>query len=122
MMKVLGHWQVAWVAWLAPAFLAIAPGTAPAQSDPAADGFERDIRPVLVEVCQQCHGPKKQEGGLRLDSREALVRGGDSGPAIVPGEPDKSLLIAAIRQTGELKMPPKTQLSSERIAAFERWV
>src|SRR5262249_46604595 len=68
--------------------------------------FEKEVRPVLAQKCQKCHGPKKQESGLRLDSRAALLQGGERGPAIVPGKPDQSNLIAAIRQQGDLKMPP----------------
>jgi hypothetical protein len=57
--------------------------------------FELRIRPVLTTVCLPCHGGKKTESGLKVTSREALLRGGDRGPAIVPGDPDQSLLIAA---------------------------
>ena len=69
-------------------------------AEPAAElaaRFERDVRPVLVQVCGECHAAKKQEGGLRLDSREAMLRGGDTGPAIEPGHPDNSRLIEAVR-------------------------
>src|SRR5690349_12812728 len=58
--------------------------------------FEAKVRPVLVEKCFSCHGAEKQKGGLRLDSREAMIKGGDSGMALVPGEPQKSALIRAI--------------------------
>src|SRR5262249_49066362 len=60
------------------------------------DFFEKKVRPLLVENCQTCHGPRKQRGGLRLDSRAGVLTGGDSGPAIVPGKPDESLLIKAV--------------------------
>src|SRR5262245_8175689 len=63
--------------------------------------FETRIRPVLHEQCLKCHGGEKTSHGLRVDTREALLKGGESGPAVVPGEPDKSLLIQAIRQTHE---------------------
>ena len=70
----------------------------------AADGpiefFEQAVRPILVEACIRCHGPDRQRGGLRLDSRQALIAGGESGPAIVPGDPDSSRLIAAVRRVG----------------------
>src|SRR5216684_4093064 len=70
--------------------------------------FETAVRPVLVEHCQKCHGEAKQQAGLRLDSRKALLGGGDSGPAVVPGKPDESRLIRAVRQVDDdLKMPPK---------------
>src|SRR4051812_10004747 len=61
--------------------------------------FERNVRPILVEHCQGCHGPKKQMSGLRVDSRQALLAGGDNGPALEPGDPDASRLIQAVRHT-----------------------
>ena len=67
---------------------ALAAGDAPSNSSPPADQvhfFETNVRPVLIEHCQKCHGPSKQWNGLRLDSHDALLRGGDSGPAIIPG-------------------------------------
>src|SRR5258708_3722221 len=78
-----------------------APSAAAAQ---AAALFEASVRPVLAANCYDCHTDERM-GGLRLDSREALLKGGKSGPAIVPGDPDKSLLIEAVRQTKALKMP-----------------
>jgi len=85
--------------------------------------FETSVRPVLVEHCQKCHGSKKQWAGLRLDSREALLRGGDSGAAVVAGEPNKSLLIRAVRHEDEnLKMPEDGKLSDRQIADLVRWV
>src|SRR5260221_3529762 len=69
--------------------------------------FEREIRPILVQSCQKCHGEKKQEGGLRLDSHSALLKGGDSGPVIAAGKPDESLLVEAVGYAGDIKMPPK---------------
>jgi hypothetical protein len=84
--------------------------------------FEKDVRPLLVQKCQKCHGPKKQESGLRLDSQAALLKGGEHGPAVVPGKAEQSLLIAAIRQQGDLKMPPGGKLSDSQIATLTRWV
>jgi mono/diheme cytochrome c family protein len=84
--------------------------------------FETSVRPVLVEHCQKCHGPEKQWAGLRLDSREAALAGGDSGPAVMPGAPDESLVIRAVRHEDEgLKMPKDGQLSDDQIAALVRW-
>src|SRR5262245_4942104 len=88
----------------------------------AEDFFEKKVRPLLTENCLGCHGPQKQRGGLRLDSRAGVMTGGDSGPAIVPGKPDESLLIKAVHYTGEPKMPPKTKLKSAQIAALTEWV
>ncbi len=88
----------------------------------ASDDFEKHVRPLLLEKCVSCHGPNKVKGGLRLDTKDGWQRGGDSGPVIVPGDPDKSLLIQAVRQTGELKMPPKEKLKDTEIAALVRWI
>ena len=84
--------------------------------------FENKIRPVLVEQCLSCHGEKKQSGGLRLDRKSAILKGGDNGPALVPGKAEASLLVKAIRQVGELKMPQKGKLSPSVIADFEKWI
>ncbi len=84
--------------------------------------FETNIRPLLVENCQGCHGPDKQKAGLRLDSRAAVLAGGDLGPAIEPGEPDASLLIDAVRYDGFVQMPPKSKLTDNQIAALTKWV
>ena len=87
--------------------------------------FEQRIRPVLVEQCYQCHSPKaeKIKGDLLLDSRTNVLKGGKDGPVIVAGEPDKSLLIEAIRWTNkDLKMPPKHRLRDEQVADFVAWV
>jgi cytochrome c553 len=100
----------------------LAAPAAAADDDAALELFEKSVRPVLVETCLKCHGSEKQEGSLRLDTREAALQGGDTGPALVANEPEKSLLIAAIRQTGDLQMPPEAKLKGEQIAAIERWV
>ncbi len=85
--------------------------------------FESRIRPLFVEHCQQCHGADKQKGGLRLDSREGWMRGGDSGPPVVPGKPESSLMAKAISYTDrDLKMPPKKKLSDAQIADLRQWI
>jgi hypothetical protein len=89
---------------------------------PPADFFERRVRPILAEKCFACHGPTKQRSGLRLDSREALLRGGDGGKVVIPGDPDQSPLIQAVRQQGDLKMPPKDRLSPGAVADLTAWV
>jgi hypothetical protein len=88
-----------------------------------ADFFEQKIRPVLVEHCFACHSARapKLKGGLRLDTREGVRQGGESGPAIVPGKPDASLMLRALRYT-EHKMPPRGQLPERVIADFQRWI
>src|SRR5688572_25898079 len=96
------------VAWF------ILAGAAPMRAaDPPANAnefFEKSVRPALANHCFECHGPQKQKAGLRLDSREAILAGGDTGPAIVPGHPEQSLLIKAIAYKDELRMPPKGAL------------
>ncbi len=87
------------------------------------DFFERRIRPVLVEKCYHCHaaGAKSVKGELLLDSRDGGRRGGESGPAIVPGDPGKSLLLSALRYDS-FEMPPSGKLSDAVIADFETWI
>jgi hypothetical protein len=98
----------------------------PAPDSLGIEFFEQRVRPVFVEHCYKCHsaGAEKVKGGLLLDTREGLLKGGDSGPAIVAGDPDKSLFIKAVRYTDEhLQMPPKGQkLSDQQIADLEAWV
>ncbi|MHC5539905.1 DUF1549 domain-containing protein, partial [Singulisphaera rosea] len=85
--------------------------------------FETKIRPVLAETCFPCHGGKKVGGGLRVDSREGLLNGGDEGPAIVPGQPGESVLLQAIRYQHEsIRMPPGRRLPDVVVADFERWI
>lgn len=87
------------------------------------DFFEAKIRPVLAEHCYGCHSAKKQKAGLVLDTRDGVRTGGDSGPAVVAGKPDESLLIKAVRYTDpDLRMPPKGKLSDAVIADLEKWV
>jgi hypothetical protein len=87
-----------------------------------ADFFETAVRPLLAERCFGCHGPEKQKGGLRLDSREALLAGGASGPAVVPGQPAQSLLIKAVHYDDTPRMPPKGKLTPEQVATLATWV
>src|SRR5579863_10070002 len=82
--------------------------------------FESKVRPILAGTCQKCHGTQNQKGGLRLDSREALLKGGESGAAIVPGKPDSSPMIDAINYRG-LEMPPTGKLKDREISALAEW-
>ena len=84
--------------------------------------FEKKIRPLLVESCHECHGADKQKANLRLDSREAVLKGGDSGPAVDPGNPDESLLIEAVNYLGDTQMPPKGKLEDEKINDLKEWI
>ncbi|MFN9959366.1 MAG: c-type cytochrome domain-containing protein, partial [bacterium] len=91
----------------------------------ADDFFETHIRPVLVDTCFACHGGGKISGQLRVDSRDALLTGGESGGAVVPGKPDESLLIRAIRRHDDVSaMPPEKEkaLRPDQVAAFEQWI
>ena len=97
-----------------------------AMADETADAqFENHIRPILVESCFRCHGDAKTSGTLRVDSREALLAGGESGAAIVPGKPEESLLIKAIQRHEDVSaMPPEKDkaLRPDQVAAFEEWI
>ncbi|MBI2825254.1 MAG: PSD1 domain-containing protein [Planctomycetia bacterium] len=114
---------------LAASFLvalpAVAWGQAADADDPAAiEFFEKKVRPLLADNCYNCHSANtNSQGGLRVDDRNGLVLGGDSGPAVVPGKPDESLLIRAVSYSdADLKMPPKKQLSAEQVADLTRWI
>ncbi|MGE0533668.1 MAG: PSD1 and planctomycete cytochrome C domain-containing protein [Pirellulales bacterium] len=102
---------------LAPALAQGADAALPAERDL----FENFVRPVLTARCLRCHGEAKQENGLRLTSRDALLAGGDSGPAIVPGKPAESLLRDALRYES-FEMPPDGQLEIAQIEGIERWI
>src|SRR5437867_1890097 len=103
--------------------LIVSAGPVVAQSPDALEFFEKRIRPALAENCHKCHGPQKQKGHLRLDSRTALLKGGDTGPVIVPGDPAKSKLLTAIRYGDpDLRMPPRGKLPDALIGDFERWI
>jgi hypothetical protein len=108
-------------AWSAGLVQAAAP--APAAADLAF--YEARVRPLLAERCYACHSAraKKQRGGLRLDSRAAVLKGGDSGPAVEPGRPDSSLLLKAVRYAdADLQMPPTGKLAARDVATLEEWV
>lgn len=112
---------------LAEGFVAAADAP-PAGSKPTPEQvefFETRIRPLLVSECYPCHSHQasKLKGNLHLDSSAALLKGGDSGPAVVPGNPDSSLVVRAVRyKEQELAMPPKKRLSDAQIADVETWV
>ena len=108
-----------------------APATGPGQTPPDPAGvqfFENKVRPVLVDNCYKCHSAKAQQakklkGELLLDTHDGLLKGGENGRPLVPGKPDESRLIMAVRYTDDdLKMPPKVKLSAEAIGDLEKWV
>lgn len=112
--------------WLAFALVVGAGSFSSARGGDDSDGvmfFEQKIRPVLVKECYQCHSAnaKALKGGLRLDSKAGLLTGGDSGPAVVPGQPEESPLLDALRHDG-IAMPPKAKLPEAVVADFERWI
>src|SRR5438067_1784665 len=87
----------------------------------AIEFFERSVRPLLVKRCYECHSAGDANGGLALDSRDGVLKGGDSGAAIIPGDPEKSRLIQAIRyQNPDLQMPPKNRLLATEVAVLEK--
>ncbi|MBT5125445.1 MAG: DUF1549 domain-containing protein [Planctomycetaceae bacterium] len=92
-------------------------------ADDGTDFFENKIRPVLIKHCYECHGEDEQESDLRLDRYAEMLRGGATAPAIVPGEPDESLLLHTIGyEDEELQMPPDGKLSDTIIADFRKWI
>ena len=93
-----------------------------AASDDAIEFFERQVRPLLAAKCWECHGDDAAEGGLRLSTRAAVLKGGQSGPIVVERQPASSRLVQAIRRTGKLKMPPDQPLNEDEIAVLTRWV
>ncbi len=90
--------------------------------DAPAEFFEKEIRPALVQHCVRCHGEKKVQGGLRLDTREGWQAGGDSGPAIIAGDSQSLLLRAIGYEDVSLEMPPRGKLPETTIAAFQKWI
>ena len=94
----------------------------PAPTPEAIEHFEKKVRPLLIEHCVKCHTGDKPKGGLRLDSRATLLKGGTAGPAIVPGDPAKSILVEVVKYDTDIKMPPKTKLRDDQIAAISDWV
>jgi len=95
----------------------------PARGGEGDGGPLDEVRRVLTSRCVSCHGPDERSGGLRLDSREAVLKGGEHGPAVVPGDAAGSLLLRAVhRETEKLAMPPDEALSEAEIATLEHWI
>src|SRR5262245_52880369 len=107
--------------FFALAFLHLAPAAGAEPSRDQVRFFEEKVRPILAEDCYKCHGSEKQKGSLRLDVREAALAGGESGPVIVPGKPDESALVEAIKWQA-LEMPPTGKLSESEISTLTEWI
>jgi hypothetical protein len=100
-------------------------GAAAPADDSKVAFFEKTIRPILINRCYECHSVEsgKSKGGLRIDSRDAILKGGDNGPALVAGNPEKSRIIESVRyHNQDLQMPPKGALPSAEVKALEAWV
>src|ERR1700733_14508624 len=113
------------LASLGIALVAAGPGRAERGFDAeSVEFFEKKVRPLLVNNCNICHSAEtNSKGGLRVDDRNGLLQGGNRGPAVVPGDPENSILIQAVLQSeDDLKMPPKKHLSAEEIAVLTKWV
>src|SRR5579864_5011535 len=121
-------WRMTWAVSVTLAHLAVPLPTwsqrAGADSNARVEFFEKKIRPLLANNCYNCHSADtNSHGGLRVDDRNGLIVGGGRGPAIVPGHPEKSLLLQAVKHTHKvLKMPPKKHLSDVQIADLTRWI
>jgi mono/diheme cytochrome c family protein len=114
-------WWAALAVFCSPRISAAEPTVEPAAAE--LEFFEKQIRPLLAQHCYECHGAKKSQANLRLDVAAGWLRGGDSGPAVVPKAPDESLLVQAIEYDGDsVEMPPTGKLPDETIALLTSWV
>jgi hypothetical protein len=108
------------------ACVAFVHNAAAADGEPTAAGvafFENKVRPLLAERCYECHGTKEQNSDLRLDTWEGIFKGGETGPAVVAGKPEQSLLITAVGyQAADLQMPPEKKLPAAEVAVLTEWV
>ncbi|MFV2067683.1 MAG: DUF1549 domain-containing protein [Pirellulales bacterium] len=115
-----------WIVFVATWFITQAALAGDARTDAEREAetfFEIRVRPVLVAHCFECHGAKKQESGLRLDSRAGILRGGEGGRRIVePGAPEKSPLVEAIAYQGDIQMPPDGRLNDRQVDDLTEWV
>ena len=127
---VLSGWKFApsWAAVMAAGVLLASGSFRPALAGETAKPtpeqlqfFETKVRPILVANCQKCHSGKEPKGDLSLDSRGGLLAGGESGDVVVPGQPQKSLLVEAINRTS-IEMPPDKKLADADIATLTEWV
>jgi cytochrome c553 len=109
--------------WMQVGVLVLAAGQDGAPSEEQIRFFESRVRPLLADRCVGCHGPRKQKSGLRLDSLAGMLQGGKAGPAVVPGKPERSLLVTAVRyRDADLRMPPDEKLPERDVEDLARWV
>ena len=112
-----------WIGCVSFSFLGSGIGQEIDPVDADAEFFEKRIRPLISAECVSCHGSEKQKGGLRLDSLEGLQRGGDSGKVVDTEDPDKSLLLKAVRRSDpDFQMPPKKALGADQVGSLESWI
>ena len=87
-----------------------------------ADYFDRKVAPILTRRCLGCHNQELKDGGISFLDRDSLLKGGGRGPAIVPGQPQASMLVVALQHEGELQMPPGPKLPAREIAVLTEWI
>ena len=91
-------------------------------ADRSASYFDSKVAPILTRRCLGCHNEELKDGGISFRDRASLLKGGSRGPAIVPGKPQASMLVAALRHEGELQMPPGPKLPAREIAILTKWI
>ncbi|HXJ21450.1 MAG TPA: c-type cytochrome domain-containing protein [Polyangia bacterium] len=108
------------VAALSPGVVTPPPAAPPPSAPPP--GFAKDVAPILDRWCVSCHGEKEAQAGLRLDSYEAILKGGDDGPVVVPGDVEQSQLLAQVERRARPAMPPKKRLPRDPVAVIRAWI
>ena len=111
------------VAWFAGVSTVCTSLAGPLPTAGAVDAvYERQVKPMMAANCVRCHSGRKNKGGLDLSTREKLILGGDSGPAVAAGKPKESLLLEVLLPKGKPHMPPKKQLRPAEIASLSKWI
>jgi hypothetical protein len=110
------------IVFLGSAAVLIGGPTVSPSDDKPSDFFESRVRPLLVDRCFKCHRGETAKSGLDMSSRQGLIAGGERGPAVIPNRPDESILVQAVRQTSDLKMPPKGKLTEHEIDQLVQWI
>jgi mono/diheme cytochrome c family protein len=102
--------------------LAVWPSSTPAAAPQERPSFAREVAPLFDRWCVRCHGAREQEGALRLDSYLGVMRGGDTAPAVMPGDPEGSLLVAKVERRDRPAMPPRRALPAPLVARLRAWI